>query len=363
MSRLDELLDKFDELDKKTFNYNRDYSEFVRQLSELSFLGEIDSEKYYLTLLEQVFVLRDHTTELVTLTDEQRECFYTKGYIDGINKFKIANSLHIFINSDKEYVQVFLQKGILDKLASPKDDYGKLYERFLNTASHTQSFDDAESLSRSEFIISNLDDSDAGKETFKKLLKVLRLSKTNTIDVSNFDLKVYQNVSKYWGNLKHKDRLIDDEYQETAQPEIITIPQEHKFYPVRNDKNITKIVFGPGYDEINYEANGYTKQCESLTEAKSLFYSTIDFVNRSKIQPTVHPTADPQVISSVEKHYLSNKWPIAKTDAEADELTKKLTKYEFAVTKFHDTVILKMEVWEYGIVYIATNVWDARSTN
>lgn len=362
MTKLDNLLEQFDELDKKTFNYNRDYKEVIRQLSELSFVGEIDHNNFYLTLLEQIFVTDKEGMHLITLNDDQREQFYTKGYISSYETFKIANSLHIFINSEKNYVQVFLQKGFLQKFSSPKDDYGLLYEKSLKNGNKSASFDDSQSIEKAEFVVSNLDSDDPGKEVYEKLIKVLRLSKTNAIDTSNFDLKVNQNMSKYWGNLNHNKDLIEDEYQETERPEIIKIPHSHKKFVVSADQEIMSILEHAGFDEIDYD-NGLTRTYDTLRDAEAVFYSVIDYINTAALAPVVHPTASPQKIVSVEKHYLSNKWPTAADDAEYEKQKKELTKYTFSMTKFHDTNIVKLEVWEMGSVYIITNVWDRRSIN
>lgn len=363
MSKLDNLIEQFDELDRNTFNYNRDYEEVIRQLSELSFIGEINHNSYYLTLLEQIFAEKDGVVQLITLTDDQREQFYTKGYISDFETFKIANSLHIFINGEKKYVQIFLQKGFLDKFSTPKDDYGLLYEKSLKEGNASQGFDDSQSVEKAEFVVSNLDKDDPGKEVYEKLIKVFRLSKTNTIDVSNFDLKINQDMSKYWGNLSHDKNIVDNEYQETEQPELIKIPHTHKKFSVAADKEIMQIISNPGFDEIDYESNGITRKYDTLYDAESVFYSVIDYINANDITPTIHPTADPQRIASVEKHYLSNKWPIAADTAEYEQQKKELTKYEFSLTKFHDTAVMKLEVWEMGAVYVITNVWDRRSLN
>lgn len=364
MSKLDDLVGEFEALKKNTFDYNRDFEEFVRQISELSFIGEIDHNKFYMSLLEQVFVPEGkNAVKLVSLTDDQREQFYTKRQILDFASFKIANSLHVFINLDKGYVQVYLQKGILDKFGSPKDDYGVLYSKFLNPKSHTESFDDAESLMKAEFIVSNLDDSNSAKKVFTDLMKVVQLSKTNAIDVNDFDLKIYQNVSKYWGNLNHSDRLIDDEYQETSQPEMIGIPHDHKKIYIPGNKEVMTILEGPSYDEINYRQNGCTLTFTSTYDAENLFYSVIDYINKHPVAHEVHLAADPQKITYVEKHYLSNMWPLAKSAEEATKLEDELTKYEVSLTRFHDSFAIKMEVWENGIVYVVTNVWDRRSLN
>jgi hypothetical protein len=126
---------------------------------------------------------------------------------------------------------------------------------------------------------------------------------------------------------------------------------------------LTTYLKNPGFDEINYEENGIKKEFTSLKEADNYFYSLVDYINLLKIKPTIHPTADVQKIASLEKHYLSGKWPIAKTAEESESLAKELTRYNVYVTKFHDTVVVKEEIWEMGIVYIITNIWDKRSIN
>ena len=120
---------------------------------------------------------------------------------------------------------------------------------------------------------------------------------------------------------------------------------------------------GTGFDEIDYDNNGLTKNFNTLFEAESYFYSIIDFINKGNIKPEVHPLNSPQHIDFVEKHYLSDKWPMARDEAESARLEEELTKYVVSVTRFHDEIALKLEVWEMGIVYIVTNVWDRRSIN
>lgn len=357
MSKLDNLLNEFDEIDKKTFNYNRDYAEVMRQLDELSFIAEIDKGNYYISMVEQVFEIDENGYfELITLTDEQRESFYRKRTIPGIGNFKIANSIHIYISGKEQYVQVFVSRGIIKELGDPQDDYGKVYTEYNREQLRRPG-------EKAEFKINELKEDDIGRVVLSKLVKAFELSKVNSIDVDKFDLKVQQDMAKHWGNLNNNDKLIDKEYQETDRPELIKIPQPHKRYDVANDIELRNIIYGTGFDEINYEANGVTRQFQGVNGANAVFYSIIDFVNNAQIPRIMHPTRDPQVIMSVEKHYLSGKWPIAKDEAESEELKQKLTKYEVAVTKFHDDIVVKLEVWEMGIVYVITNVWDARSIN
>ena len=363
MSKLDTLLEQFDDLDRQTFNYNRDYAEVMRQIDELSFIGEIDKNDYYLSLLEQIFVKdpEDGNWDLITLTDEQREEFYLNGSISAYpDGFRIASSLHIYLNSKEKYVQIFASKGIIEEFGDPKDDYGKVYTEYNKNQAQRQA-------ERAEFRIPELKDDDQGKIVLTKLLKVFERSKSNTINVHDFDLKIKQDMSECWGNLQHNKRLIDKEYQETNRPEIITMKQiedyKYKKYEVLADYDLKHTLLGPGFDEIDYDNNGLTKNFNTLFEAESYFYSIIDFINKGNIKPEVHPLNSPQHIDFVEKHYLSDKWPMARDEAESARLEEELTKYVVSVTRFHDEIALKLEVWEMGIVYIVTNIWDRRSIN
>lgn len=360
MSKLDNLLEAFDELDRESFNYNRDYAEVIRQLDELSFIAEIDHDNYYLSLLEQIFI-KNKTTgvwDLVTLNDEQREEFYLKNRISTYPEgFRIACSLHIYISAKEKYVQIFNSRNIIKEFGDPKDDYGKVYIEFNKDAEKRRLYE------RAEFKIPNLPDEDIGKKVYEKLLKVFELSKTNTIDIHKFDFKVRQDMSEHWGNVNAKDKLIDDEYQESARPELIKLPQKHTRVNVDIDIELKQLLVGIGFDEIDYENNGVLRTFGGYKEAADLFYSIVDFINAGKITPRIHPLNQPQQIKFLEKHYLSGKWPTATTEEEADKLKKELTRYEVYVTKFHDEVILKLEVWEMGIVYVITNVWDRRSIN
>lgn len=368
MSKLDNLLDKFEEVKAQSFNYNKSYSEVMRQISELSFIAEIDKDDYYISMLEQIFVEDDDgNTQLITLDDSQREQFYTKGTIDDYPYgFRIADSLHIYINKKEQYVQIFNSHNIIEKFSDPREDYGKVYTEFNKDGAKRYLYE------RAEFKINQLPDDDIGKETLTKLIKVFELSKTNTVNVADFDLKTTQNVSMFWGNLKHKDNLIDDEYQETSAPEYIELPHSHKDFNVESDLTLKNILLGNGYDDINYDnglhdENGEVgKSFNSLVKAESYFYSIIDYINKGKIIPTIHPGRKPQHIDYVEKHYLSNLWPTPPdnaTDEDLEKIREENTRYKVYVTKFHDNVIIKLEVWEYGIVYIVTNVYDRRSIN
>lgn len=361
MSKLDTLLEKYTEVEDFSFNFNRDFNEVLRQIEELSFLAEIDRDNYYLTFLEQIFVKENGKWSLVNLDDAQREEFYTKGHIDAYpNGFRIACTLHMYINSVEEYVQTFVSREIIKEIKDPKDDYGTVFTEYHKSTVNRP-------FERSEFVVKDLEDDNPAKEVFNKLLKAFKVSKTNKLDISNFDLKVYQDVSMYWGNLTNKSHLIDDELQESAAPERVDVPAKYKKYSIDLDKELYKTIHGTCFSSVDYYTNGYVKECNSYSEAAGIIFSLVDYINEGKVEMKVHPEYDKQHIDFLEKHYFSNMWPTISVEEgkdaekEADELSKKLTKYEVAVTRFQDEIVFKLEVWEYGIVYVITNAHDNRT--
>ena len=364
-SKLDDILTRFDEIEALNFNYNRDYAQVLDQLENLSFIGEIDHKNYYLSILEQIFVQREDSDvwDLITLNDNQREEFYTQGSIsDFPNGFRIADSLHIYINSVEKYVQIFNSRNIITKFGSPREDYGKVYTEFSKDSQKRYLFEKA------EFKIDNLSDDDEKnariKATFRKILKAFEISRTNAINVNEFDLKIYQNMSQYWGNLNNKERIINDEYQESDRPELIEVINPKRAYNINRDMELKNMLSRPGFDDIDYLNNGVTRKFNSVFEAENCLYSIIKYVNDGNITKFEKEISImPQRIETLEKHYLSGKWPIASTEEEANALKKELTKFEVCATKFHDDVIVKMEVWDMGIVYVLTNTWDRRTVD
>lgn len=355
MSKLDSLIQEIDEYRNRFFDYNRDFSTVLEQIENLDFLGEIDHDSFYMLQIEQVWVKDENGNKTIhSLTSEEIDELFYNGGVAALGEIEIANAIHWYVNLKEEYVKAIVSTNydgeFTIRIDSPKDIYGEVFENASKPNSPYRVTD---------FVVSKLEDENA-KSTFEKLIKVVKQSNTARIS-QDFDERIKQNMSFYWGNIKHKERLIDDEYQETDIPELIEIPRPHKYVDLRLDRKFFNLVHGAGYDEINYKECGYIKQFLNATEASDYFYSAIDYVNNNHF--FIKEEGVDQHISKVEKHCLSNKWPIAETAEESERLKRELTKFEVGVTKFHDEIILKLEVWEMGIVYIITNVWDARSVN
>lgn len=353
MSKLDNLIEAINEYTDGVFDYNKQLHELMDQFNELSFIGEIDHGIYYLTQVEQIYKCDSNgCDQLYTLTYEERENYYKTGKLPKeICCYKIASSVHWYVNPKEKFVKVFVNRNTIKSLSTPKEDYGKIYEEFSKKKwSET-----------AQFKLDEIDDN-VVRNTFNKIIKVMEFSKMHELPNGDWDFKVQQDMAKYWGNISQ--HIVDDEYQETLRPELIKIPHKHKTVSMMNHSSFIDLLMSPGFDDIDWDNIGnFNISFDNALEAENFFYSAIDYINNARIKPTVHPTREPQLIKKVEKHYLSGKWPTAATQEEAYELEKKLTKYEVNVTKFHDDIVIRMQVWEFGIVYFVTNLWTPGAMN
>src|SRR5574344_803444 len=109
MSKISELIDKAHGVNSSYFNYNRDIKELIRPLNDVNFIAEIDHEQYYITQVIQVY--KNGEAQVYNLTDDDREEFYTTGNIASMKSFKLACTLHWYINAKERYVQVFVSRG------------------------------------------------------------------------------------------------------------------------------------------------------------------------------------------------------------------------------------------------------------
>ena len=356
MSKLDDIITEIDNYKESFFNYNRDLPKVLEQIENLDFLGEIDHDSFYMLQVEQVWVKDENNNKTIhSLTTEEIDELYYNGVIPEYGEVELANAIHWFINLKEKYIKAIISTSYDGefklRIDSPKDIYGEIFE---NASKPNSPYE------KTEFLLDKLEETSPVRITFEKLIKVVKQSNTATIS-ADFDERIKQNMSFYWGNIKHKEKLINDEYQETDIPEIIKIPHPHNFVDMRLDRKFFNLTNGAGYDEINYKECGYTKTFLNSKEASDYFYSAIDYVNNGHFFNK--ETGEDQRITQVEKHYLSNKWPLATTPEESEQLKRELTKFEVATTKFHDEIVIKLEVWEMGIVYVITNIWDARSIN
>ena len=88
MAKIDDILSKIQELKDNTFNWNRDLRDVIQRLNDLNFKAEIDHGNYYITTLEQIWLL-DAPREQIqagenihTLTDEERQSLLPSMYLN-----------------------------------------------------------------------------------------------------------------------------------------------------------------------------------------------------------------------------------------------------------------------------------------
>lgn len=393
MAKIDDVLNKIQELKDNTFDWNRDLDTVVSKINDLYFNAEIDHGNYYLTTLEQIWLLDAPKEQIIagenlhTLTDEEREWFYKYGKFRESHPYKIANSTHWFINVREQYVRVLINRGSLKEFKGPKEDYGELYTIY-------NSEDNKKPTEWVEFKLNKLKDQYADlRETLQKIMTIFEYSKANHVRLPGLENIVKYDVALGWGNenaakFKH---IIDDEYQETARPEIVRVQAPHKRVDVSREFDLVNILKNPGFDEVKWatsdditekftfdekhepiefktsvtgrkvyvDTNSVTFAFTSKRDADNFLFSAIDYFHNeyARINPTIHTDKEVK-ITQLEKHYLSNKWPIANTPEESAELERTLTHYFVSVTKFHDTPVFKEEIWEMGIVFEVTNKFD-----
>lgn len=392
--KIDDILAKIKELKDNTFDWNRDLDAVIERLNDLYFNAEIDHGNYYITTLEQIWKLDVPKEQIMsgenlhTLTNEEREWFYKYGKFREAGPFKIANSTHWFINAREQYVRVLINRGTLKELKGPKEDYGTLYT-YYNSSEGTKTPSEWV-----EFKLNKLDDKYAPlRETIQKLMDIFEYSKKHHTKLHDLDHIVKYDNSLYWGNenaAAHKN-LIDDVYQETAAPEYVRIQKPHKKVDITYEWDLINLLKNPGFDEIKWatsddvdgltfdekhepiefktsktgrkifvDTNSVTLAFESKRDADNFMFSAIEYINNenSGIDQKVHLSKDLTRIDKLEKHYLSNKWPMSNSPEESAELEKKLTHYFVSFTKFHDTPVIKEEIWEMGIVFEITNFYS-----
>jgi hypothetical protein len=347
MAIIDNLYNRILEDKKNVFNFNDPYWHLfaIDRLKSLNFLGQLDKNVLYIAQLIQVIKEDCPFHEAVrTLTIPESNELYTTGEIYGLEGYRPFSWAFWYINLDTKYVQVFTSYHN-DMRKSPKDNYAIAYEQ-----AQKHEYKQYTKKPRCEFSAFK----HPRRNVFKRLIDIVEYSKTHVIEDPNF--KVHQDMSKYWGLINNKN-FIDDKYVETNRPSLV-FPEKEQFTPVRiyNDVEVRNKLQGKGYLEIKFDINGVIRTFKTLRELNDYFYSLIKYINEHNEEFDIK-----QKIKSLEKHYLSNKWPIppaGATEAEVEENRKLYTLYQVSVQKFTNKIIVQADVQEYGIVYVITNYWE-----
>lgn len=327
MSSLEKILQNIYEDKKDLFDIKNWWEKIIHNIENILFLGEIDKDIIYISMLHQV---KHIDGKILDLDDEAADNFY------------INNRLHqdlcpfawTFwrIDMETQYIQVFTS-FIGNPNKSPKENFALSHEQVCLYEGQNLLY---------EAHICKLDENDSF--IFKGLITAVQYSKTNEITIANFNKKVFHNISKYFGVVNNKN-FIDDKYIDTGKKEIILIPQRHDLIQIRNDIEVLSTLKGTSFDTLNFE-NSVIRKFSSYKDLHDYFYSLIDYINKNNMNLEIS-----QQINSVTKLWQSNTWPIP-IDSSNQESNKKLyTKYDLYITKYDNKIKLKAEVQEYGVCY------------
>jgi hypothetical protein len=216
-----------------TFDYDRWQDKVMTNFKELCFLGQIDKDSLYVSMLHQIIDPESGGAgKIHDLTFDEMNEFYLTGAVRYPGYHPYAWTFW-FINLEKEYVKVFTSfHG--DKRKSPKDNYGIAYEHDQTK----QWIQGTNKVTMHEFLIKD----SPYKEIFDKLLDIIRYSKNHEIDFADFDKKIYQDMRQYFGMIDGVK--VDDVYKETMRPELIRTPVKHDPVHIRTEIQLLELIKG-----------------------------------------------------------------------------------------------------------------------
>jgi hypothetical protein len=388
MALLNDLYKKINDERNAVFNYEKWKDRIKERFSELCFVGQIDKDAFYVTQLHQMYKDEEGGQgEIHDVTIDEANEFYMSGDIKALKDYRPFAWTFWFFNLEKNYVKVIVSYHA-DRFKSPKDNYGIAYEQ-CETQQFAQGTD---KINTEEFKIEGC----YYQEEFEKLIDIIKYSKNHEVSFGDFDKKVHQDMSKYWGMIKNKG-FVDDVFVETSRPEVIKVKNvKHDNVVIRNDKEFLNKISGGNFLELDFKHNGIERQFKTVKDLNDYFYSLIKYVNANNDFFKVT-----QNITSLEKHYYSNKWgsptAIVDVDKKVNAMIAKIesdhnlqkrgpiteeenkiiaemraeavrvaelevqqnkslqTLYLVSVQKFLDKIVVQADVQEYGIAYTISN--------
>lgn len=349
MSKLEDLVNAIQTREDSYFDLHEDWNTFLDLLSELDFTGEVyNEEEAYLQTLVQVkrcdSVLankyKDDVKELYTLTADDAKEFYTTKVLTPVKEFLTDTSVHMFLALKKKIVICYVGRN-MDFNKTAKENYGILFQR-----NQPKYYDKQPP----KAVVAKVNLNSCTDEKTVKVLEgvITALDYGRENHIKAFEQIISYPHSMIWGvDGKKVNVLTDEPMLETQRAEYVTLPVAHKsIASVAYDDEFLAVVGGACFETLNYADNGIVRTYNTEKAAKDVFYTIIDYINNKYDQG----------IEKLEKHYYSNKWPIAKTEAEAEANRAKYTKYEVSVSKVTGNIIcVKLEIWNRGVVYDITN--------
>jgi hypothetical protein len=362
MAYLDDIINEIHAIKDNIYKFNDNgIKELIERIENVSFQGQVDHNVLYMAMLHQI--TNECTGELHTITAEEAEEFYVTGMIKEYHGWKPCSASFWFFDMDRNYVRAYISYNAdMNKL--PKENYGILYETLKPKVIQQLHM---------PIVYESLTENSEYAETWRKLKEIIKFGKNNLIHTGNFCRKVTYDTATYFGTKEigntSTNSLLDDEYKETARPELIKLPVSHKNInvititgdgkdPHRN--NLLSVINGPSYSTIDFETFGYIKSdFKKLIDLNAFMYSLIDYINNG-----AQAVLNGQKITCLEKHFFSNQIEVPADDSfdfenpDKTENTSKLdaTKlYKISVTKFLNKIVIEAEVKEYGIYYKISN--------
>lgn len=334
MKNIDKIKEHISRKKNEVFNVTTWWPQIIENFKNICFLGEVNKEIFYVTMLHQVKL--KETGELLNLTEDQQNEFYLTGTISDIGEYEEFSWTFWRINLETSYLSVFVSFNG-NKNVSPKANYGLSYENIQKL--------DTDKLLNLETSFDSLFPED--KEVFDTLVEIINYSKSNHITIADFHKKVHTNFSEYFG-LLHNKNFIKDEFLHTSPPEEILIPQPFSLVHIFQDTRLIKAMRGTSFEELSWDPpNAVVRTFDSAKDLTDFMYSCIRYINSNNEIFNIS-----QQISKIHKLWESNKWPMLK---EGSQQSENLKKYEFRITKTRDKFYFKAYVAEYGLCYYFTN--------
>jgi len=294
MTNLERLTKLVQERKEKIFSLANYWEDTLNRFQDINFLGEIDKNILYVTMLHQVVNCEDGS--LRDLTFDESDEFYYSGENRLLNNNYMPFAWTFWrINLDMKFITVFTSFNNSYKI-SPKENFGMHYENRMTYEKQQLMY---------EAKINKLVPEQ--REIFEKLIELVQFSKNHIVEEHGYNRKVFHNISNYYGLMK-KGPMVDGQWLESQAPEIIKIPQRHTPLNIRAFGGATRILRGLNFNQIDFEHDAHIQKFTNIKDLHDFFYSLITHINRNSLLFTV------ERINEVKKIWNSYQWEYPSTE-------------------------------------------------
>ena len=241
---IEELFEHVKERYEELFSLRKDWERVMNRFKYICFLGQVDKNILYLSMLHQV--INSRTGRIKNLTLAEADEFHLTGDITGLSNFRPFAWTFWKIDMITGYISVFTSFRASARV-SPKDNYAGAFDQIKLYQRQNLTF---------ESMVHKLRPVD--QRIFKKLIDIVEFSKTNLVKFADFDRKVFYDMSKYFGIINNKN-FVADPWFETMRPELIRLPLKHNLVLIRKDVEMTNMLRGNNFSTIDYKNNSVIK--------------------------------------------------------------------------------------------------------